>query len=188
MKKFICLMASLVGLVATTGIQADNFYAGGFGGINWATNARHHHSYKTGYVLGLDAGYKWCNGFRAEVEFSYRNNRVRRSDNSGNSRHANTQLYAGLVNALYEFDALDCWCIKPYVGGGIGYASERRARRGNDEGSHHNKRSGFAWQLIAGVAYPLNDCVDLDLSYRFFKSKEKHDNHALVLGVNYNFY
>lgn len=176
------LAVTLVGLVATSGIQADNFYAGGFGGINWATNARHHHKYKTGYILGLDAGYRWCNGFRAEVEFSYRNNRVRKNYDNGDSRHANTQLYAGLVNALYEFDALDCWCIKPYVGGGIGYASEKKAGKGN------HKESGFAWQLIAGVAYPLNDCVDLDLSYRFFKSKEKHDNHALVLGVNYNFY
>lgn len=183
MKKYICLMASLVGLLATTGVQADNFYAGGFGGINWATNGHHHHKYKTGYVLGLDAGYKWCNGFRAELEFAYRNNRVRRNGN-GWSRHTNTQLYSGLVNVLYDFDALDCWCIKPYVGAGIGWAGERHAK-------HHNndRRNGFAWQLIAGVAYPINDCVDLDLSYRFFKnSKAKHDNHALVLGVNYNFY
>ncbi len=183
MKKFICLMASLVGLVATTGVQADNFYAGGFGGINWATNAHHNHKYKTGYVLGLDAGYKWCNGFRAELEFSYRNNRVRRNFDGGSSRHRNNQLYAGLVNVIYDFDALDCWCIKPFVGAGIGYASEKKIRANGDR-RHH----GFAWQLIAGVAYPLNDCVDLNLQYRFFKSVEKHDNHALVLGVNYNFY
>jgi opacity protein-like surface antigen len=90
---------------------------------------------------------------------------------------------------------MGCFCIRPYLGAGIGFASERR-RNGSsshDEyreysSSSDNRRTNFAWQLIAGLAYPLNDCIDLDLAYRFFQTTRAHaNNHGLTLGFNYNF-
>lgn len=196
MKRIICLVTSLLGLVASSGVQADNFYAGGFGGANWIQNNHHHQRTRTGYLLGLDAGYKWCNGLRAEFEFSYRNNRRHfnnNTDTSGSNRR-HTNVYAGLVNVLYDFDDMGCWCLKPFVGAGIGAASERRHSRGNEStdtesgsSSRNRRKSSFCWQLIAGLGYPLNDCADLSLSYRFFKTSERLNNHGLALGLNYNF-
>lgn len=184
MKKLICLLTVLVGAASFGSAQADNFYAGAFGGVNWLQNNHHHQHARTGYLLGLDAGYKWCNGLRTEFEFSYRNNR---KHNNGSRHH--TQNYAGLINVLYDFDQAGCWCVRPFLGAGIGVASEKRHHGGTtDSSSSSNRRSNFAWQLIAGIAYPLNDCVDLDLSYRFFKTTHaKANNHGLALGVNYNF-
>lgn len=211
MKKLICLLTSL-GALAFSGAHADNFYAGAFGGANWVQNSKHHNHYKTGYILGLDAGYKWCNGLRTEFEFAYRSNQNKRHGSSSNHSHRN-QSYAGMFNLLYDFDAWGCWCVRPFIGGGIGVASVRRNHGGSSHsangetvvlaegeeisapevvgssgGSHNKRRSSFAWQLIAGLAYPLNDCVDIDLSYRFFKtSEDKINNNSLVLGLNYNF-
>lgn len=196
MKKLICLLSSLVGLAAFSGAHADNFYAGAFGGANWVQNNHHHNHSRTGYLLGLDAGYKWCNGLRTEFEFAYRNNQNRHNgswDGSHNHRsHRNNHhyTYAGLFNLLYDFDAFGCWCVKPFIGAGIGVASNKHHR--NHSNDHNNsssrRRCSFAWQLIAGLAYPLNDCVDLSLSYRFFRTtQEKINNHGLALGLNYNF-
>ena len=213
MKRLICLLTALVGVASFNAAQADNFYAGAFGGVNWLQNNRHHQNARTGYLLGLDAGYKWCNGLLTEFEFSYRNNRKNlknrhygEGSGSEGSRHGgrkHTQNYAGLINVLYEFDNYGCWCVRPYLGAGIGVASEKRNRnnRGsgsgscNEEGSgcrrhgsSNGRKSNFAWQLIAGLAYPINDCVDLDLSYRFFKTTHaRANNNAIALGVNYNF-
>lgn len=190
MKKMICLLSSLVGLAAFGNAQADNFYAGAFGGINWLQNNHHHQHARTGYLVGADIGYKWCNGLRTEFEFAYRNNR---KHNSGSRHH--TQNYAGLINVLYDFDTMGCWCLKPFLGAGIGVSSERKHHNGTSGGeitpyssSSDNRKSSFAWQLIAGLAMPLNDCIDLSLQYRFFKTTHvRANNHGLVVGANYNF-
>ncbi|MCB1114135.1 MAG: porin family protein [Chlamydiia bacterium] len=186
MKKLICLLTSLVGVLAVSGAQADNFYAGAFGGFNWLQSNQHHEHARWGFIAGVDLGYKWCNGFRAELEAAYRNNRI----HPGESRR-HTQNYAGLVNVLYDFDALGCYCATPYIGGGVGFASEKR-RRVNDElsvpESYDHRRTNFAWQLIGGVLVPLNDCVDVNLAYRFFVVTHNNaNNHALTVGATYNF-
>lgn len=188
MKKLICLLTSLVGITAFGSAQADDLYAGVFGGVNWLQNNHHHQHARTGYLVGADIGYKWCNGLRTELEFAYRNNR---KHENASSRH-HSQNYAGLVNVLYDFDAMGCWCVRPYLGAGIGAASERRHHNGSStalsDSSSNNRKASFAWQLIAGLAYPLSDCIDLNLSYRFFKTTHaRANNHGLALGANYNF-
>lgn len=190
MKKFMFILAAL----AVSFIYADddeccdscgcggNVYAGVFGGVNWVQKF-HHRDPKTGFLVGGNVGYKWCNGLRAELEFSYRDNEVRGHDWESDNH---THLYAGLFNILYSFDSWGCWCLKPFIGAGVGGGSAKRHHTFCDP--CHKSQSTFVWQLIAGLAYPLNNCVDIALTYRYFNTTNHTlHNHGLALGLGYNF-
>lgn len=188
MKKIFFAMGALVTLSLSSSAEAqfcceprcgcDNWYIGGFGGLNWVNKKGHstHDKYKSGYIVGGDIGYRWDNGFRLEGEVSYRNNQRKHG-------HKAKQSTAFMANGLYQFD-IDCFPIDIYFGGGIGWVNTQHHHNNN----HSNKNNGFAWQLIAGLAYPICENVDLDLEYRFFdESKSKFNNSAVDLGLRYYF-
>jgi opacity protein-like surface antigen len=100
-------------------------------------------SFKTGFVLGGNAGIEWGSGLRTEVELAFRQNNSKNhvhlrthysygSQGSGgpgytldaqdNEVPANLRLRAWslMANAWYDFDL--GLPITPYVGGGIGMA------------------------------------------------------------------
>ena len=183
MKKLFLLIAAASAMLLPQVGQAfstEGFYLGGFGGVNFREH--HHHDgfkdkYKPGYFTAAAVGYKWdC--FRLETEFSYRRNSVHYhgSDDTtlSSKHHAHKGTKAALVNAYYDFDLDNCFCIKPYVGAGLGWAQ-----------SH---KESFAWQLIGGVAYPLTECVDLAIEYRYFNTKvERNHNHDVAAGLRFWF-
>lgn len=170
---------------------------------------RHHDNNNVGYYVSGTLGLRTCFGLRFEGEVAYRNNQRdehrRRFDNndgfdgfsgSHSRRHHRNHLSntAILFNALYDLDL--CWAIKPYGGFGIGYAWTQTPRRHwNNHGHHHKRdRNGFAWQGIAGLAYPLDflcSCgytVDATVEYRYFKPQARRVNHnTLSFGLRANF-
>jgi opacity protein-like surface antigen len=161
-----------------------DFYFGAFGGANWVNhNGSHssHNKYKAGYLVGGDLGYRFDNGFRIEGEISYRQND--RKNNGHKSKK--TTVYMG--NAIYQFD-VDCLCgLDLFFGAGLGYANTQHHHHNGREG-HNNKHNGFAWQLIAGVAYPICENFELDLEYRFLdETKSKFNNNSVDVGVRYYF-
>jgi opacity protein-like surface antigen len=172
-----------------------------------------HHKFKfqTGYLVGGAVGFEWCNNIRGEVEFAYRHNKLKHGsfawDNKtpvnlvGGERrghcsgHAALRTWSVLANALYDFD-VDCYCIKPYLGFGIGYGNNKVVNHRwnwdqvNNNGKWRNRHRGqnnFAWQFIAGVAYPICDNFDLDIEYRFFQSHKHVRSNDLVFGGKYAF-
>lgn len=168
-----------------------NWYIGGFGGLNWVNKKGHstHHKYKTGYIVGGDIGYKWDNGFRLEGEVSYRNNQRKHHGSSGH--HKDKQTTAVMANGLYQFD-IDCFPIDVYFGAGLGWVNTQNSHsHHNTNGStsnHSRKNNGFAWQVIAGLAYPICENVDLDLEYRFFdETQSKFNNNSVDIGFRYYF-
>lgn len=188
------------------------FYVGAFGGGNWVATSNcglNRRSFDVGYVFTGSIGYRWCHNVRFEFEYGYRNNQGRHHNNSssdvavngcesGYGRH-NKTFYQNsyLFNAFYDLPSWgDCFCInlKPFIGAGIGYAQSHGARHhqyNTDETSsygHRNHRNGFAWQLIAGLAYPICDELDLSLEYRFFKTQEHRIyNNSFGAGLKYYF-
>lgn len=60
---------------------------------------------------------------------------------------------------------------------------------GSDTGRRHRKdRNGFAWQIIAGLAYEFSPCADVSIEYRFHKGSEnKIYNNAIGLAAKYHF-
>lgn len=198
------------------------FYVGTFAGANFisSSNSHHHNSgyhnrrnFNTGYVVDASVGYRWCHDIRMEFEYAYRSNQGKHRWHESNNRsgsycskHKNFVQNAYMFNGFYDIGGCQDWCIKPFVGAGIGYANTRNAHHhngsshhengsvgGNGSGrSHHHHRNncngGFAWQLIAGLAYPICDEIDLSLEYRFFKARErKLYNNDVGVGLKYYF-
>lgn len=180
-------MKTVISLLALVGmLQADNAYLSGYGGFNWLDTDCSPIQTRTGYIVGVELGWRLCNGFRFEVEGAYRNNR---KNTNTHSRH--TQTYSVLGNILYDFEGFGCYSIAPYIGAGAGGASELNYHEDpNDPASSdcHHRHFTFAWELIGGFWVPINDVVDLDLTYRFLRTtKCDTDNHSASFGLTYNF-
>lgn len=191
MKKLLLIAALLLGLNATPApLKADCFYVGGFAGANWIQSNVHHFdfSYKTGYMLGGNFGYRWsCTGFRIEGEYSYRKNRITQIRFNGFHLgvHGHQRYYAGMGNLYYDFCVPDSY-VTPFVGAGVGWYDQRINIERNTF-SAEGTESKVAWQLLAGLTYEVNACYSIVLSYRMLKPAEKFFNHGATLGANYNF-
>jgi OmpA-OmpF porin, OOP family len=169
-------------------------------------------------------GWGFGNGLRAEGEFSYRWNDVDRITGFGRlgpafSRAGGQQQTFGLMaNLLYDFQIPDSPWVVPYLGVGLGMAwtdwSSTRTRSvpANLELSVDDTQFNFAYQAIAGAAFPIRPVPGLAITaeYRFFGTLEnKFDasaravsnggtiargsvtadsfNHSVLVGVRYNF-
>lgn len=130
-------------------------------------------------------GWGFGNGFRAEVEGNYYNNKF---DKVGGGAPdfpyagGHEQLYGVMVNGYYDFNDL-IPVITPYIGVGVGYefANEQGLKAYGPGGSFSASRTegSFAAQAILGAALPLTAIPGLDLTaeYRFM---------ALFSDRNYN--
>lgn len=210
----------------------DNFcgcsdtYVSLFLGANFLDNHRKYGSnvkFDTGFAGAVAIGKRFesCWGcdlpFRGELEFSYRYNKVRHTNNrdydytyydpdlyysyfversyfSGSLKsrgHATT--YAVMANAYYDF-SLDA-CFSPYIGVGIGYAHSRLHLKVDDYyisnlGFSQNANSchdDFAWQVLAGIKKRIFESTDLAVEYRYFNTSHLSNNHSIGVTASYNF-
>jgi OmpA-OmpF porin, OOP family len=187
--------------------KAGDLYVSVFGGLNmladdsgrissgpgvWNSDA------DTGFVLGSAVGTsleRWAEGLRVELEVSYRRNdlggewsQVRSGPPADLGDLAgNASTFAILSNVWYEFDIGAK--VKPFVGGGIGWARQKSDIVFVDYTStFEDEASGFAWQLGVGGRYEVANGVDVGISYRFFHGPDisevfygeiENDNHAV---------
>ena len=122
-------------------------------------------------------GYALGNGFRFEVEGNYRQGTISSGTWPGApSFSGRLQTYGAMVNALYDMDIGVPW-LYPYIGGGVGYAwSHLSGFRvtpsvpGAGVVTSDDTQGSFAWQAIAGLAFPIPNLPGLSLTaeYRFF--------------------
>lgn len=87
--------------------------------------------------------------------------------------------------------------LKPYVGAGIGYSWLEETADGTGFGLWKDtiKDKDWGYNVGAGIAYGINDKVDLTLGYRYEylgkikdeDSKTKFTNHKVSLGLRYTF-
>jgi len=198
MKKLISLTLLLIALIVPQSGKAfevpfntNGFYYNGSASCNILENAKFHGakaSYSAGYMLSSAIGYRFADCLRAEAEFAYRNNHVKRLKFDDQSQRAGgyQESFSGLVNAYYDLPL--CWTLRPYVGAGIGYGYATLKLRHNDE-REKSHRDGFAWQAIGGLSYALSYNVDLALEYRFFKNENlsHFQNHNVGASLKYFF-
>jgi opacity protein-like surface antigen len=133
--------------------------------------------HKYGYDVGVNAGYDF-GAIRAEAEVAYKRARHDEYTLNGAIIDANGRSTSLSVmgNLLLDFGADDSW--QGFVGGGVGYA---RTRVNLSTAALSNRRlsdNGFAWQLLAGVRYPVSDNIDFGVKYRFY-------NHELEDSVTF---
>jgi opacity protein-like surface antigen len=128
--------------------------------------------HKYGYDVRCECGYDF-GAIRAEAEVAYKRARHDEYQLNGTILDANGRSTSLSVmgNLLLDFGADDSW--QGFVGGGLGYA---RTRIGLSTAALSNRRlsdSGFAWQVSAGVRYPVSDNIDFGVKYRFYNHDSK---------------
>jgi OmpA-OmpF porin, OOP family len=139
--------------------------------------AGHKLTYDTGEVGVGSIGWGLGNGFRVELEGNFRNNGLDQFHGTPfpTSGSGQFQSYGAMVNALYDFDVGFNW-MYPYIGVGAGWAHNKAddlEARGTTV--PYFMRTGgendnFAYQAIAGVAFPMPWVPGLSatVEYRFF--------------------
>jgi OmpA-OmpF porin, OOP family len=177
----LCLTNVLAGMAAAAQAQPfQGLYIGAGAGYNlpenWS-NSRVTVAEPKGGAVGLGSvGYALGNGFRFEVEGSYRWAGLNRTASAVNTT-GSVQTYGALANVLFDIDVGAPW-IFPYIGGGVGYAWTRFNQTAVFTpaafpaiGSHFNQtQGGFAFQAIGGLSFPMPGVPGLSVTteYRFF--------------------
>ncbi len=197
MNKSYLLASVAAAVLASSGqAQARDFYVSVLGGGNWwqsqsrtvvnDTSTVFHFDTETGFILGGAVGVhldNWLHGLRAELEASYRRNRLNgnwTSTDNGNTgaMTGHVSTFAMMANVWYDIDCGSKY--KPYIGGGAGWARTRfdavvfTTDGTRTRGTTAFDASGFAWQLGAGVNYEVMPGVDLGLGYRFTVDPKLH--------------
>ena len=157
-------------------------------------------------------GYAFGNGFRLEVEGSYRHNGLAglTGTTSASSATGTIQNYGVMGNLLFDMDIGVPW-LYPYLGGGVGYGWDRlssaRLSQGDASFSSTDSAGGFAYQAIAGLSFPVSGVAGLSVTaeYRYHSvvgdetfhgatpsgtaslSLGTQHDHDFMLGVRYAF-
>jgi opacity protein-like surface antigen len=169
-----------------------------------------------GPALAGAVGRAFHNGWRVEVEGNYLSNAITgESGLSGEDLGTGTERKSGLMgNAVYEFPGTH---VRPYVGGGLGaqFVHEPDAVSSSDGVTvavTGGTKTSFAYQLIAGAAFPVHAGGRLSITteYRFLAltgtrvyngtatvpgvgsfdlidTSDNDMNHSVMFGIRYTF-
>ena len=211
MKKFFLLLVASIGFFSASAraqnycdflyddscCEDDNdFYAEILGGANFLPEENSggvKSEYRTGYIVSGSLGYRWHYGLRLEAEYAYRRNSLRKIHFFGRSfpLHGHFQSSSYMANLLWDLPLSKWGCefgkIRPFIGGGIGYDFQQVKGRISELSFEANSKH-FAWQVMAGLAYPIYCNTDISLEYKFHKGGFCHIyNHSIGVGLTYNF-
>jgi opacity protein-like surface antigen len=148
-------------------LSAHDRYQGMTGAQDGRVNIKHNLGVDVDAVAGYDFGF-----LRAEAELGWKRAGIdNASDNitgfpavsQGNGGKARTVSAMG--NLLADFGGPG---VSGYVGGGVGVA---RTSYKIHEISFGATDSNLAWQIIAGVRFPVSPNLDAGLKYRYFNTK-----------------
>lgn len=122
--------------------------------------------YDAGFVFGIAGGYNITPSVAIELEYSYRNADASIDTSDGVTGQVRSNAY--MANAVYTFDPIDeAGAVKPFVGVGMGAADmdfepDGAGRLGGD--------FQFAYQLMAGIGYQMNESWTLSGEVRFLSA------------------
>jgi opacity protein-like surface antigen len=201
-KNILLASSALAVLAGVNQAQAGDLYLSVFGGANFLNDQSvqfvssgasevFSSNANTGFVIGGAIGThldKWAKGLRTEIEASYRRNDVGGhwfissgpSNSASGFIDANTSTFSIMANAWYDIDIGSK--VRPYVGGGVGWARSHAdaafVETSNFGGpvspfvlrNRERESSGFAWQLGLGFNYEVMPDVDLGIGYRYMNA------------------
>jgi len=163
-----------------TGGQGTGLYVGGHIGLNILSDSEINGGTNTtdydpliglGGVLGYDFG-----NFRVDGEIAFRINEINNVVGTPLVSGSYTSAFSYMVNGYFDFPTNGP--VKPYIGGGIGYAtvfidwsapgffplSEVPVADESD--------SGLAYQFSGGIGYEINPRTTVSFGYRYFAVEE----------------
>lgn len=112
--------------------------------------------FDSGYMAGIGFGYRYGNGWSAELAWEFRTNDVDRVSFSDGAVFTDGDYASNIIylNGYYTFNRESNW--RPYVGAGLGYVQEIDIDL--DSGAGNTSFSGdgeVALQAMAGVEFDL---------------------------------
>ena len=144
------------------------------------------------YAGDIAIGYGFGNGLRVQLDGDFLRNTINKDNlSSGLSSYPATggmNTYGPMVNVLYDMSL--GLPVYPYVGAGAGYQWARFESHISDISSYghtvEGTRGSFAYDLIAGLAYPLPMVPGLSLTaeYRFMQltASRNYASSSVLLG------
>ena len=170
---------------------AGNFYVTAFGGANWlndeafvafttpSTTFAFAGDADTGFIVGGAVGMslnQMFAGLRGEVEVAYRQQDVdgawlsaTTGGTTSGALNYDQSTFSIMANLWYDFAVGG---VRPYVGGGIGWARTEVDGNFGPTLPFDLDDSGFAWQLGAGVNFDISPNMMLGVGYRYFDGPE----------------
>jgi opacity protein-like surface antigen len=125
-----------------------------------------------GIGFGGDIGYRYGNGWAAEVEWNYRRHSLDALQRNGSNLARDGDFASNilLINGLRRFNLAGGWT--PYVGAGIGWVQELDmdiTPVGGGADRSYSVGSKAAFQLIGGVEYALSRSWRLTADARWLR-------------------
>lgn len=153
-----------------------------------------HEDIKSSPLFGIGIGYQFNSWLRFDVTGEYRGKSLfiaqdRYPGGNGtfniasnfrdgtflpgtNEYTADIESWVGLANAYVDLGTY--WCVTPYIGAGIGFASvsvlglkDVNVPNASVFYANDHTETNFAWAVHGGLAYDVNPSLTLDLSYRY---------------------
>ena len=153
-----------------------------------------HEDIKSSTLFGLGIGYEFNTWLRVDITGEYRGKSlflaqdrypggngsfsVESNDADGtfppgtNEYTADIESWVGLANAYIDLGTY--FCVTPYIGGGVGFASisvlglkDVNVPNNSVFYAADHTESNFAWAVYAGLAYDVTPSVTIDLAYRY---------------------
>ncbi|TNF60641.1 MAG: OmpW family protein [Burkholderiales bacterium] len=215
LKTLICASLAGVSMTASLSVAAEDrpgLYLSAYGGSSSLASASLTESrtslptltgtaaFGSGIGLGGAFGYRYGNGWAAELAWDYRSHDVKRI--GGTPVTGDFASTTAFLNGYYRFQKVGM--VRPFVGAGLGYVTEMDmdvSRDGSEQ--EYSRRGGLAVQAIVGGEVDLNDRWSLSADLRWskmesgsFKStnagatlsgKPKYQPTSVNLGVTYRF-
>lgn len=163
-------------------------------------NERGEFSFDPGFTLSGAIGYEFLYGFRAELELGYQMSdmdKLRVSGDFGSEAFSiNGDISALTVMANIFYDFIPNQILSPFLGVGVGFAN---LDFDFSEADISDDDTVFAYQLMAGIAYALNNNLRFDIQYRFFGTEkpsynfgfpisvDEYQTHNILFGMRYAF-
>ena len=186
MRSFFHALVLLCVLATPAMAQDGHWYMGLKGGVDAGPTAE---AAGQGASVDLDTeagfaalwtlGYAFQN-FRIESEVAWRRNDLDTATLGGGARFGSTgtstapavgrlRNFSYMLNGLYTFGG-DGMAFTPFVLGGIGFSQVEAelVRIGSQDYDFDDDDTAFAYQVGAGVEYPIYDDLFLEVAYRFF--------------------
>jgi opacity protein-like surface antigen len=155
----------MLGGVASSAAAAP-YLSGSFGLVSASDTTLSGETSTTG-DLSMDSGFGFLaavgnnfDGLRGEAEIAYRINDLKK--NSSVPATGDISSLAVLGNLLVDLPISER--VRPFLGAGMGLAKIE----GNSNNLNNANDTVFAYQLLAGIGFPLTHITTLDLQYRYF--------------------
>jgi outer membrane protein OmpA-like peptidoglycan-associated protein len=145
--------------------------------------------FRNSYAGDTSVGYGFGNGFRVEVAADFDRNTASKLKYNGGlgdqPLNGGLNTYGAMFNGLYDIDA--GLPVFPFVGAGVGYQWQKFVTplKGPFDGVG-GTRGSFAYNVIAGLAYPVPMVPGLSLTatYKFTQLVESRNYHDYEAGGN----